>query len=103
MDRLSPIEAELSQSYQADQWVIKVTVTDNGPGIDDTESEKVFDPFYTTKDIGQGTGLGLSESRNIMELHNGTLQLMNCEPTGACAVVILPCDKGVEDEENSTC
>ncbi len=103
MDRLSPVEAELSQSYQADQWVIKVTVTDNGPGIDDTESEKVFDPFYTTKEIGQGTGLGLSESRNIMELHNGTLQLMNCEPTGACAVVILPCDKGVEDEENSTC
>ena len=103
IDRLSPIEAELSPYYQANLQVIKVTVTDTGPGIDDTESEKVFDPFYTTKDIGQGTGLGLSESRNIMELHSGTLQLMNCESTGACAVVILPCNKGDEDEENSTC
>ena len=103
MDRLSPIEAEPSPDYQAGLRVIRVTVTDNGPGIGDTDCEKIFDPFYTTKDIGQGTGLGLSESRNIMELHNGTLQLMNCKPTGACAVVILPCDKGAEDEENSTC
>ncbi len=102
MDSLSLSEAELSQYYRPGQRVIKVTVTDTGPGIGDTESEKIFDPFYTTKDIGQGTGLGLSESRNIMELHNGTLHLRNCEPTGACAVVILPCEKGEADEENST-
>jgi len=101
MDSLSLSEAELSQYYRPGQRVIKVTVTDTGPGIGDTE-KKIFDPFYTTKDIGQGTGLGLSESRNIMELHNGTLHLRNCEPTGACAVVILPCDKGEADEENST-
>ncbi len=98
---LSPAEAELSPYYQPGQRVIKVTVTDTGPGIGDSETEKVFDPFYTTKDIGQGTGLGLSESRNIMELHSGTLQLLNCEPTGACAVVILPYDKGEENEEDS--
>ncbi len=102
MDNLSSAEAELSQYYRPGQRVIKVTVTDTGPGISHTESEKIFDPFYTTKDIGQGTGLGLSESRNIMELHNGTLHLKNCEPTGACAVVILPCDKGDADEEDST-
>jgi len=102
MDSLSSGEAELSQYYHPGQRVIKVTVTDTGPGIGDTESEKIFDPFYTTKDIGQGTGLGLSESRNIMELHNGTLHLRNSEPTGACAIVILPCDKGDIDEENST-
>ena len=102
MHNLSLSEAELSQYYRPGQRVIKVTVTDTGPGIGDTESDKIFDPFYTTKDIGQGTGLGLSESRNIMELHNGTLHLRNYEPTGACAVVILPCDKGDIDEENST-
>lgn len=81
---------------------IKITVIDTGPGIGKDDSEKIFDPFYTTKDIGQGTGLGLSESRNIMELHNGTLHLTNCKNKGACAVLILPCEKGEGNEKEDS-
>jgi signal transduction histidine kinase len=96
MHRLCADEVDLSDNYRIDMEVIKILVSDNGPGIHPHDSEKVFDPFYTTKDVGEGTGLGLSESRNIMELHNGTLHLANCKKTGACAVLILPCEKGEE-------
>jgi polar amino acid transport system substrate-binding protein len=99
MHHLSRNEAELSDHFHSGMKVIKVTVSDNGPGIERGDSEKIFDPFYTTKDIGQGTGLGLSESRNIMELHNGTLHLTNCESKGACAVLLFPLEKGEENEK----
>jgi signal transduction histidine kinase len=102
MHRLSRDEAERSQYFVPGMKVIKVTVSDTGPGIDKDDSEKIFDPFYTTKDIGQGTGLGLSESRNIMELHNGTLHLTNCESKGACAVLLLPLEKGEGNEKENS-
>lgn len=102
MHLLSPAEAEFSTTFTAGMEIIRVTVSDTGPGIGAGDNERIFDPFYTTKDIGQGTGLGLSESRNIMELHNGTLHLTNCTTTGACAVLMLPCTQGEEyEEENS--
>ncbi len=93
MHRLSPVEAERSKEYVPGTEVIRVTVSDTGHGIEEGSDEKIFDPFYTTKDVGRGTGLGLSESRNIMELHNGTLHLTNCTDKGACAVLILPCER----------
>ncbi len=102
MHHLSRDEAERSQYFEPGMKVIKVTVSDTGPGVDKDDSEKIFDPFYTTKDIGQGTGLGLSESRNIMELHNGTLHLTNCESQGACAVLLLPLGKGEGNEKEDS-
>ncbi len=52
-----------------------LVVTDSGPGIAKDIREKIFQPFFTTKDIGKGTGLGLSISRKILENHNGKLLL----------------------------
>jgi signal transduction histidine kinase len=94
MHRLVLDEVEFIHGFKVGMEVIKVAVSDTGPGIGKDDSEKIFDPFYTTKEVGKGTGLGLSESRNIMELHNGTLQLKNCNHQGACAVLLMPCDKG---------
>ena len=54
---------------------IKIIITDSGPGIAPELQDKIFQPFFTTKDVGQGTGLGLSISRKIIEGHNGTLRL----------------------------
>ncbi len=92
--RLSEAEAGLSDRFQPGRRAIRITVRDTGPGISPEDEGKIFDPFYTTKEIGQGTGLGLAESRNIVELHNGTLHLKNCPDHGACAVIILPCTQG---------
>ena len=53
--------------------LIGVTIADNGQGIDPGTIQKVFDPFFTTKPAGQGTGLGLSVSRNIIAAHGGEI------------------------------
>ena len=65
-----------------------VSIKDNGPGIPDEQKDKIFDPFYSTKE--GGTGLGLSISRKIIESCGGTLKLTDAETGGACFTVFLP-------------
>ena len=55
-----------------DPWVI-VSIGDNGAGIKATDQSKIFEPFYTTKPVGQGTGLGLSICHSIIERHGGAI------------------------------
>ena len=54
---------------------IHLLVRDNGTGIDDEHMGRIFDPFYTTKDVGEGMGLGLSICYKIMEHHQGTIRV----------------------------
>ncbi|MBH47442.1 MAG: hypothetical protein CME71_04660 [Halobacteriovorax sp.] len=68
---------------------ISVTVSDNGPGISDQHKEMIFQPFFTTKDIGKGSGLGLSISRRLIEKHQGHLELIDSE-NGAVLKFDLP-------------
>jgi C4-dicarboxylate-specific signal transduction histidine kinase len=56
---------------------IRLEVTDSGPGVPETARAKLFQPFFTTKEIGKGTGLGLSISRSLIELHRGTLEYVS--------------------------
>jgi signal transduction histidine kinase len=63
------------RTYQDDDWVV-VEVADNGPGIPIEAQEKIFDPFYTTKAPGEGTGLGLNISHGIVvEKHGGQISV----------------------------
>jgi signal transduction histidine kinase len=61
---------------------IKISVSDNGPGIPDDIKDKIFQPFFTTKPTGQGTGLGLSLSYDIVKAHGGELKLKAGEGEG---------------------
>jgi signal transduction histidine kinase len=54
---------------------IQITISDNGPGIPDSIKEKIFQPFFTTKPAGQGTGLGLSLSYDIVKAHGGEISV----------------------------
>ncbi|WP_075349920.1 sensor histidine kinase [Algoriphagus marinus] len=54
---------------------IQISVKDNGNGIQDTIKEKIFQPFFTTKPTGSGTGLGLSLSYDIVKAHGGKLRV----------------------------
>ncbi|MEI9852203.1 MAG: ATP-binding protein [Sphingomonas sp.] len=66
-------------------------VADNGPGIPDEARRRIFEPFYTTKPQGQGTGVGLSFSQGLAEAHGGRLELVPAE-RGACFRLTLPID-----------
>lgn len=60
---------------QVNEAFVEAKVIDNGPGIAPALADKIFQPFFTTKEVGKGTGLGLSISRGIVESHQGELYL----------------------------
>jgi signal transduction histidine kinase len=65
-------------------------VEDSGPGIPDEMQRRIFEPFFTTKKEGQGTGLGLSMSKSIIEKFGGVIEVYKAEPQGARFVIRLP-------------
>lgn len=69
---------------------VRITVLDNGMGINEDVLEKVFDPFFTTKEQGKGTGLGLSMSLGIVEQHEGVLHLDSKPGEGTRCDLLLP-------------
>jgi two-component system NtrC family sensor kinase len=78
------------RTYHSDSD-LHVEVEDDGPGIAPGAFPRIFDPFYTTKDVGQGTGLGLSVSFGILQEHGGALEARPPVPgRGACFVLRLP-------------
>ncbi|WP_336517117.1 two-component regulator propeller domain-containing protein [Pollutibacter soli] len=69
---------------------VEVTVRDNGKGIPEKVAEKIFQPFFTTKPTGQGTGLGLSLAYDIVKSHGGTITVHSSPGEGATFVITLP-------------
>jgi len=61
-------------STKKESGYIEVRVQDNGPGIPDDIKDKIFQPFFTTKPTGSGTGLGLSLSYDIVKAHGGGIE-----------------------------
>jgi len=73
-----------------DGRAVRIAIADSGPGIRSEAMAKITDPFFTTKDVGEGTGLGLWISENIVRAHGGTLIWQNSADGGAVFVVTLP-------------
>jgi len=71
------------------EWV-KITICDSGKGIPKAELPNIFDPFYTTKPVGQGTGLGLSIAYEIVQLHVGFIGVESIVGRGSTVTVELP-------------
>ena len=69
---------------------ISCSITDTGMGIPESELNKIFDPFYTTKDVGEGTGLGLFVCLGIIETHRGEIQVFSEEGKGTTFSVFIP-------------
>ena len=73
---------------RADDNFVTVHFDDEGQGIDGEVLEKIWDPFFTTKEMGTGLGLGIV--KNIIESHGGSIQIINREQRGARVTVELP-------------
>lgn len=70
---------------------VRLTVTDTGYGIDPNIQEKIFDPYFTTKENGKGTGIGLAVVHGIVKSHGGSIELKSSPGQGAMFVIYLPC------------
>ncbi len=81
-------KVEVSISYDVEE--IKIFITDNGSGISNELKEKIFAPFFTTKDVNKGTGMGLSLTKNIVHEHNGKLDFVTKMDEGTTFILILP-------------
>jgi signal transduction histidine kinase len=69
---------------------VEIIVKDNGTGIPQKVIDKIFQPFFSTKPTGQGTGLGLSLSYDIIKAHGGELKVSSAEGEGATFIIALP-------------
>jgi len=65
-------------------------VTDTGKGIPTTELDKIFEPFYTTKSLGHGTGLGLSTALGIIRSHQGFILVESLAGSGTTFKIHVP-------------
>ena len=72
--------------------LVIVQVMDTGSGVPEAMLGKVFDPFFTTKPTGKGTGLGLTVTKTIIDLHGGTIEIGNRPEGGTCVTLVLKAD-----------
>lgn len=83
-------EIRITTRMEGDPDRILVDVADNGSGLKEDDLMRVFDPFFTTREIGQGTGLGLSVCYGIVREHGGQITARNGEAGGAVFTIELP-------------
>ena len=86
----------LSTSYNRDADRVVVECRDEGGGIDPSVVRDIFKPFFTTKDVGKGSGLGLYVSYEIIKKHNGDIRVSSEIAKGTTVTIELPCRRGAK-------
>ncbi len=87
------IERRIAVHFFVEGDNLFIKVQDNGPGVGESIKERIFHPFFTTKDIGKGTGIGLSMVHSIVSEFSGSIACFDSPPGGAEFVVNLPLEK----------
>jgi signal transduction histidine kinase len=82
--------AEIQVASTCTDKEIIIRIADNGCGIPAGNLSRVFEPFFTTREVGQGTGMGLTVAREIVTTAGGTIELESQEATGTTVVIRLP-------------
>lgn len=78
-----------SKTDKTGKW-LTISISDTGTGIDPKTLERIFEPFYTTKPVGEGTGLGLATVHGIVEKYNGTIEVDSVINQGTTFLIHLP-------------
>jgi two-component system NtrC family sensor kinase len=89
-DAIEGKNGTITLSTRGDGDNVRVTVVDNGKGIEPQNIERVFLPFFSTKEVGKGTGLGLSVSLGIVESMGGSMEVQSAVDVGSAFTVIMP-------------
>jgi PAS domain S-box-containing protein len=89
-DQPAPRRIRVASRFDSAADVLRITVADNGPGVPVHLRARVFEPYFTTKPTGVGTGVGLAVSLGIVEAHGGTLTVECPTDGGAVFTIVLP-------------
>jgi PAS domain S-box-containing protein len=94
MNAVQAIESrgQIGVKTSSDQGFVYVEISDSGSGIPADKLNRIFEPFYTTKEVGKGTGLGLSIVYDIVKKHKGEIQVASEPGKGTVFTMILPID-----------
>ena len=88
--KFTPPGGRVVLGIREDASMVRLAVSDTGPGIEEDLKEKIFEPFFTTKTTGEGTGLGLSVSYAIVKEHQGTIKVSSSPGKGALFTLRFP-------------
>jgi PAS domain S-box-containing protein len=88
--RAMPEGGDLTVLVEKNEAAAVIRVTDIGHGISRRDMDKIFDPFYTTSEVGKGTGLGLSLCYSIVTQHDGHIEVESIEGEGSTFIITLP-------------
>ncbi len=89
-------DATPDDTGNADLPMVEVEISDTGCGISEANLPRIFDPFFTSKEVGKGTGLGLSVSYGIIKGHGGSIGVESVVNTGTKFRIALPVDLGLD-------
>ena len=84
----------------SDDTYVEIDVKDTGTGIEKKDLDSIFDPFYSTKEVGKGTGLGLSISYGIIHEHKGNIEVSETGPDGTTFRIRLPIFTEQDEADN---
>ena len=87
---LGSVEGIINIKLDQDDRHIYVTIKDNGAGMEEQVRNRIFEPFYTTKAVGEGTGLGMSIVLGIINDHNGRIEVQSSPNVGTEIIITLP-------------
>ncbi len=91
-------ESSPSAELEAGRRHVKLSVEDSGSGMDEKTLERIFDPFFSTKDVGEGTGLGLSTAMGIVRQHGGVMEVSRVPGKGTCFDIYFPARSSAPSE-----
>ncbi len=102
IDAIGDHDGIINITTRAEESNVKVHIKDNGPGMREDVVRKIFDPFFSTKEVGNGAGLGLSISFGIVQRHKGNIEVNSEIGEGTELIITLPLSQGKKKSANQS-
>lgn len=94
MEKGGRLTISTAEKKSRDEDAIEVTIADTGCGIPEDNLQKIFNPFFTTKEVGKGTGLGLAITQRIVQDHKGAISVESVLNEGTTFKLSFPANTG---------